>query len=114
MPNSIELTCTSSTGEHRDDHVEGGQVLAQIGRKTFELAVRSARADLANAGQQVGAQTARIGVAEALRFPSLTLGTALRLAGAVVDSSREAFNQPPSWLEPLAWPVSSRALEGAC
>jgi len=42
------------------DRVHAGQVLAQIDREPFELAVRSARAALANAGQQVGAQTAGI------------------------------------------------------
>ncbi len=54
------------------DRVEENQVLAQIDREPFELAVRSARAALANAGQQVGAQTAgvesaagRLGIARA-------------------------------------------------
>ena len=54
------------------ERVEGDQVLAQIDREPFELAVRSARAALANAGQQVGAQTAgvesaagRLGIARA-------------------------------------------------
>lgn len=54
------------------DRVRAGQVLAQIDREPFELAVRSARAALANAGQQVGAQTAgieaaagKVGIAEA-------------------------------------------------
>jgi multidrug resistance efflux pump len=42
------------------ERVEGGQMLAQIDREPFELAVRSARAALANAGQQVGAQTAGV------------------------------------------------------
>ena len=42
------------------DRVHEGQVLAQIDREPFELAIRSARAALANAGQQVGAQTAGI------------------------------------------------------
>jgi multidrug resistance efflux pump len=42
------------------ERVEDGQVLAQIDREPFELAVRSARAALANAGQQVGAQTAGV------------------------------------------------------
>jgi len=45
------------------DRVHAGQVLAQIDREPFELAVRSARAALANAGQQVGAQTAGIDAA---------------------------------------------------
>ena len=54
------------------ERVEGDQVLAQIDREPFELAVRSARAALANSGQQVGAQTAgvesaagRLGIARA-------------------------------------------------
>ena len=42
------------------ERVMEGQVLAQIDREPFELAVRSARAALANAGQQVGAQTAGV------------------------------------------------------
>jgi len=59
-----------SVGLH--DRVHAGQVLAQIDREPFELAVRSARAALANAGQQVGAQTAgieaaagKVGIAQA-------------------------------------------------
>ena len=42
------------------ERVKEGQVLAQIDREPFELAARSARAALANAGQQVGAQTAGV------------------------------------------------------
>ncbi len=43
-----------------NERVEKGQLLVQLDRKPFELAVRSARAALAKAGQDVGALTASV------------------------------------------------------
>jgi len=49
-----------------NERVEEGQILVQLDRKPFELAVQSARAALAKAGQEVGARTASVDSAAAV------------------------------------------------
>ena len=48
-----------------NERVSKGQILAQLDRKPFKLAVQSARAALAKAGQEVGARTAAVNSAAA-------------------------------------------------
>jgi len=48
-----------------NERVTSGQILVQLDRKPFQLAVKSARAALAKAGQDVGARTASVNSAAA-------------------------------------------------
>ena len=101
------------------DRVEEGQELAQIDREPFELAVRSARAALANAGQQVGAQTAgvesaagRLGVSRARlersqRNYDRVQRVSERNPGALSEADRDAADA--SLEQAQAQLISSRA-----
>jgi multidrug efflux system outer membrane protein len=63
------------------------------------------RPDVRQASQQLAAQTARIGVAEALRFPSLSLTGSLGLASTELDdffsSSNKAWGLSANFLGPI-------------
>ena len=63
------------------------------------------RPDIRQASQQLAAQTARIGVAEALRFPSLSLTGTLGLASTELDdffsSSNKAWGLSANFLGPV-------------
>ena len=63
------------------------------------------RPDVRQASQQLAAQTARIGVAEALRFPSLSLTGTLGLASTELDdffsSSNKAWGLSANFLGPV-------------
>jgi multidrug efflux system outer membrane protein len=63
------------------------------------------RPDVRQASQQLAAQTARIGVAEALRFPSLSLTGSLGLASTELDdffsSSNKAWGLSANFLGPV-------------
>jgi multidrug efflux system outer membrane protein len=66
------------------------------------------RPDVRQAAQTLAAQTARVGIAEALRFPSLTLTGTLGVASNDLDtltqSDSKIWNIGASFFGPVRWP----------
>jgi multidrug efflux system outer membrane protein len=93
-PGSIERT------QSREEKIFPPEIPAGLPSELLER-----RPDVRQASQQLAAQTARIGVAEALRFPSLSLTGTLGLASTELDdffsSSNKAWGLSANFLGPV-------------